>query len=114
MGSLQTMKKLKFSPIYFLIIGIALTLVGIGVLIYTKQVEKSNEFKTVNDPKKAREVAKDLVEIVSKIYILQNELPTIATVTDTNILPDNTFFQKAKVGDKILVFSLAHKAIIYR
>ena len=113
------MKKLKFfslkkfSVIHLFVLGIILILGAIGFLIYRKNIEK-NEFKTVLDPKKAEQVAKDLVEIVGKIYILPNELPTIATVTDINTLPDNTFFKNAKLGDKILVFPVTHKAIIYR
>ena len=76
--------------------------------------KKRNEFKTIHSPEKAEAEAKSLVEEVSQIYFLPDELPTIATVTDKNKLSDQEFFSKAKEGDKVLIFSRSKKAILYR
>jgi len=52
--------------------------------------------------------------MVGKLMELPHETPTIATVTDVNKLEDQPFFAKAQNGDKVLIFSAAQRAIIYR
>lgn len=81
------------------------------VVIYDK---KKNEFKTINNPQKAQEVAISFKEKVGKIYVLPDENPTIATVTDINVLPNDAFYDQAKDGDKILIFANAKKIVLYR
>jgi hypothetical protein len=60
-----------------------------------------------------REV-KRVVGVVSKIMILPDEVPTLATVTDATKLTSQRFFKNAQNGDKVLIFSLASKAVLYR
>jgi len=56
-----------------------------------------------------------LVEKVGKLIKLpSDEQPTVATVQDTEKLVDQPFFKDAMNGDKLLVYSTAQKAIIYR
>ena len=55
-----------------------------------------------------------LVRDVSKLIILPEESPTIATVTDPKALVGQPFFEKAETGDRVLVFTDAKKAILYR
>lgn len=60
------------------------------------------------------EESKDLVEEIGKIMLLPDgELPTVATVTDPSALADQVFFANAQVGYKVLVYSLAKKAVLY-
>src|SRR3989344_4829862 len=75
---------------------------------------KRNEFRTINSPEKAEAEAKNLVGEVSQIYILPDELPTIATVTDKSKLSDQEFFGKSEEGDKVLIFPQNKKVILYR
>lgn len=56
---------------------------------------------------------KKLIRDLSKLILLPDEVPTIATVTDPSKLSDQAFFANAKVGYKVLVFSIAKKAILY-
>lgn len=67
------------------------------------------------DPQKAaQEETKELVTKVSKLIVLpEGEEPTVATVTDPDKLKDQPFFANAKVGDKVLIYSNARKAILY-
>lgn len=67
------------------------------------------------DPQKvAQAETKELVAKVSKLIVLpEGEDPTTATVTDPDKLKDQPFFAKAKVGDKVLIYSNAKKAILY-
>lgn len=64
--------------------------------------------------KAAEEEVKKLVTTVGKLIILPTgETPTIATVSDPEKLQDQLFFAKAKVGDKVLIYTNTKKAILY-
>jgi len=95
----------KQPPTRILMAGIGILVVLIVILGAYKINAKNNEFKTVIDPEKAAEVGKSLREIVSKIYAVPDEDPTVATVTDTSVLPQDAFYKKAVNGDKILIFA---------
>ncbi len=56
----------------------------------------------------------DTVNTVGKLIVLPtNETPTIAVVTDLSVLKNQPFFANAKVGDKVLIYTKAQKAILY-
>lgn len=57
---------------------------------------------------------KNLTGKISKFMVLPDEVPTIATVTDKNKLATQPFFKNANDGDKVLIFSVAAKAILFR
>lgn len=58
---------------------------------------------------------KQLVDAVGKLMILpSDEQPTVATVTDLAKLSGQPFFAQAQVGDKVLIYQTAAKAILYR
>ena len=82
---------------------------GSAVYFYT-QLNQLRE-----DPQKvAQEEAKTLVTKVGKLIVLpEGEEPTVATVTDPNLLKDQPFFANAKAGDKVLIYTNARKAILY-
>lgn len=54
-----------------------------------------------------------LVAKLGQLIVLPDEQPTVATVADPNKLKDQAFFAKAKVGDKVFIFTNAKKAILY-
>jgi hypothetical protein len=57
----------------------------------------------------------NLVKEVGKLIALpEDEDPTIATVTDVEAAKDQPFFAKAQNGDKVLIYTNARKAILYR
>jgi hypothetical protein len=57
----------------------------------------------------------ELITAVGMLIMLPtNEQPRIATVNDKNQLPLNPFFANAENGDKVLIYSQAKKAILYR
>ncbi len=56
----------------------------------------------------------ELLERVGALVVLpSDEEPTIATVTDLTELQKQEFFYRAKVGDKVIVYPEAGKAILY-
>ncbi len=67
-----------------------------------------------NPTEAAKQEVQALTARVGKFIDLPNEEPTIATVSDKEKLADQPFFQKAENGDKVLIYTQARKAILYR
>lgn len=117
--NLMDLKNLKdwknLSPKLMGIIGgsVILVLAVITVLFYFR-TQAQNVSGTPPSQKAAQEEVKKLVSEVGKLIDLpQGEDPTVATVTDVTKLQAQPFFQKAKNGDKVLIYSGAKKAILY-
>jgi len=106
----------KFSPI--IVIGIIVGLLfaaslATGGYFYKRAV---NAEAIIKDPQKlGKEEAKKVIEEVLKLMELpKDEEPTIATVADAEKLKDQEFFRNSQNGDKVLVYTKARKAILYR
>lgn len=83
---------------------------GAGYYFYT-------QYKTAqaNPQATAQKEVDALIAQVGKLIILPaNETPTIATVSDPEKLKGQAFFVNALQGDKVLIYSTAKKAILYR
>lgn len=72
--------------------------------------------KLLNNPNTiTQEKVETVVDKVNKLFDLpKNEVPTLATVSNVDKLSNQTFFAKAKNGDKVLVYSQAKRAFLYR
>ncbi|MEJ0021752.1 MAG: hypothetical protein WDN47_04220 [Candidatus Doudnabacteria bacterium] len=76
-------------------------------------------YKQLTDIKKdPNKVAADetnaTISAIGKLIVLPtDEQPTLATVTDPSKLADQPFFASAKMGDKVLIYTNAKKAILY-
>lgn len=82
---------------------------GISAYLYNK----SSKLSADPNIQAEEEVAK-LVERVGKLILLpENETPTMATVSDPELLKDQPFFSKARVGDKVLLYQKSKKAYLY-
>ncbi len=67
-----------------------------------------------NPQKASQEEIASLIKKVGLLIVLpKNEMPTIATVSDPEKLKDQLFFENAKTGDRVLIYSKAKKAILY-
>lgn len=101
----------------------------LAAFYYYNQYQKSQEQlkKGIISPSQASEEAakqaaqeankKEVQSLVAKVGALMelpNEEPTIATVVDKEKLKDQAFFAKAENDDKLLIFTQARKAVLYR
>lgn len=67
-----------------------------------------------NPEEAARKDVEQLVAEVGKHMVLpEGEVPTVATVSDPAKLAGQDFFINAKVGDRVLLYPFAKKAILY-
>lgn len=107
MADMQKKSLLRNSIFYILLV---LFFFSVGTSFYF--YKKINELKAI--PQAPQNETVDLVEKVSKIILLpEGELPTIATVSNPEELRSQPFFEKAKVGDKVLLYQIAKKAYLY-
>lgn len=76
-----------------------------------QQVKKLSSNPTVT----AQQEQQNLIAKIGKLTDLPTgETPTVATVTDITKLKDQPFFANAKNGDKVLIYTQAKKAYLYR
>ena len=54
-----------------------------------------------------------LAQISRQMVLPQNEIPTIATVTDLSQLQSSPLFEHAEIGDKVVVYIRAGLVILY-
>lgn len=93
----------------FVVVLIILLLAGVAYYFFAKYRELKNNHDTDSDA----EVA-ELVDAVGALMVLpEGETPTIATVSDPELLKGQPFFEKAKQGDKVLIYTVAGKVILY-
>jgi hypothetical protein len=56
----------------------------------------------------------DIIDRVGKLMLLpQGETPVLAAVSDPNALSSQAFFKNAKIGDVVLMYGQARRAILY-
>ncbi len=99
--------------IYVLAIIIAVIAVLVAGFFFYKYQDSQNKLK--HPDQVAKEQTAALVDQVGKHTELpKDEQPTVATVSDVSKLSNQTFFANAQNGDRVLIYSKAKKAILYR
>lgn len=103
--------------IVIVVVFLFLSFAGFGIFKYIQLEKELNDLKA--SPDKMQEVVQEdqkaILEKVSKLMVLpQDEVPTVATVTDITLVRDQPFFASAQNGDKVIIFTKAKKAILYR
>lgn len=107
------------SKIFFAIVGVCVGVLVIGLGTYKiialqRQVQKMKDSPKASQEAQRQEIATVVEKVRALIAIPADELPTIATVTDPEKLKSQAFFSSALTGDKVLIYTVAKKAILYR
>ncbi len=91
-------------------------IVGTGYFYYINQQNQEELDKLKEDPQSLfQQQTEDLLaEIGSVVDLPEGETPTIATVQDSTKLKEQPFFSEAENGDKVLIYTEAKKAYLYR
>ncbi len=97
--------------VLFLVMGV----IAFGFYVQMNEAKNSLNVAKQNDPQKVSEnEALAIIDEVGKLIVLpEDEKPVIATVADPEKLKGQLFFAKAKVGDRVLIYPNAAKAILY-
>jgi len=89
-----------------------LILGGSTYYFYSKYYEAKKQM--INPQQLVDQQGAEIVSKVSLLMDLPNEAPTIATVLDASKLQDQVFFKNAKNDDRVLIYTQAKKAVLYR
>ncbi len=85
------------------------------VNIYRIQHPSEISIKTEQPIQSQLETDEQVIARISTMMALPNgEVPTVATLEDLTQVKDQIFFSKAQIGDKVIVYINARKAILYR
>jgi hypothetical protein len=105
----------KFDPrIKYGIIAV-LVLVAVVPSVYFYTQYRTAQKRLANPNIFAQEEAKKYTDMVARLMTLpSDEVPTLATVNDKDKLKNQPFFANAENGDKVLIYTNAKKAILYR
>lgn len=75
---------------------------------------RENVFPSTKSDEKINDEVAALLAQVGKLMILpEGEIPAVATVSDIDALVGQPFFKDAEVGDVVIIYSKAEKAILY-
>ena len=103
--------KKKKNPTVVILAILVIIFAGAAGFIYYKYTQANKKTPDVV----AKEETDFLVERVGKLIDLpKDETPTTATILDKEKMKDQPFFNNAQNGDKILIYTKAQKAIVYR
>lgn len=111
------MKKKSNKALPIVVSVLAVLGIGAAVFFYLENQQIKNDPARLAEATKnaATNEAKELKNKVAKLMQLpSDEEPVVATVSDREKLQDQAFFKDAQDGDRILIFTEAKKAVIYR
>lgn len=100
-------KKIVLSLILILV-GISIT--GVGTYFYYQY----NQLKNNPNLKNEKDTLSLIENIGKMIYLPTDDEPSIATVTNTEELKDQSFFKNAKNEDVLIIYPKSRKTILYR
>lgn len=107
------LRKLLSIKLFFPILALIAIVAIIAGVYFFNQYQKAQKLLGSSTQVNSNEVD-EIVKQIGKLIELPKENPTAATVSDVTKLIDQPFFAKAQNGDKVLIYSGAKKAILYR
>jgi hypothetical protein len=111
----RALGKLFMQPIF--LIFLLVVLASGSVYLYSEYRDVNRELSVLRaDPDAA--VQKDVEELIEKVSRLtdlpEGEEPTVATINDIDTIRDQSFFRNGQNGDRVLIYTEARRAILYR
>lgn len=86
-----------------------------GSIIYIAKNHPTLIGLSENTQEKDKKDLESTIELVSKLMLLpEDEVPRLATITDADLRNGDLFYKNAQNGDKILIYTNAKKAVLYR
>ena len=112
---MEVRKSKKLSKVLKVVVIAIAALVFIAAVVASIYLYKQN-LAIKQDPNTiAQQETAQLVGKVGKLMDLPtDETPSVATVTDKEKLKTQAFFTKSENGDKVLIYTNAKQAILYR
>lgn len=106
------LKKVGIFLLFTIVLICTILGIGTGIYFYSKYKTTAQELRNIQLTPGAD--AQSIIDKVSKlIAVPEDEQPTIATVTDLERLKNQPFFAKAKIGDRVLIYTKNKKAILF-
>lgn len=105
---------MKKSMMIGIVVGLVVLALFATSYYFFKKYKKTQTL--LNNPTlAAKEEVKEITGKLAKLMELPaKEEPIVVTVLDKKKLKDQEFFKKAENGDKVIVYSVSKKAILYR
>ncbi len=106
--------KAVLAIIVLLVLAVA---VAAAVFFWNKYNDSQKQVQNLSNSaaNTAQQQSKTLITSIGKLTDLPTgETPTVATVTDVTKLAGQPFFANAKNGDKVLIYTQAKEAYLYR
>lgn len=111
---MEDLLKIVRTPLMLLVL--VLITAGTSFYFFNQYRQSQERIRLLENPQEAARIeSAKLTDAVGKLITLpSDETPTVATVTDKERLKDQSFFANAENGDKVLIYTQAKKAILYR
>lgn len=109
----EEMKKRSLKRFFYRYFAYILIVLVILLALATGYFYRKSKIAPTTDVASQREAIKLSKEVGKLIVVPADEIPTIATVSDPAALKEQAFFAEASIGDKVLIYANAKKAILY-
>ncbi len=95
---------------------IAVLIVAVVVGLGYGYIHTKNELTKLSNPKTAgqSETQQIITQVSKSVDLPTGETPALATVSDASKLKTQAFFKNAQNGDKVLIYTKAGVALLYR
>lgn len=100
--------------IKFLLMALVFLAAGAGATGYVIKMKPEVLGLSKGQVQAQAEVDALISEVGTLLALPSDEKPTVATITDAEKLKEQAFFKNAMNGDKVLIYTNAKKAILYR
>lgn len=98
------------------VIVVVLVLAGTAVYFYKQNQDTKKKLNETTSQKQSDNAAEVIDKIGKHVLLPTDEQPTFTTITQNDLdkVKGQVFFSRAAVGDKVLIYNQAKKAILYR